>query len=189
MSTFWRVVGSPSAPFVPLVGAAMTYRAFNSIVTNLSAVWGFTDPHHILNDRNARNRLLEGCFDSSIRKAFGGSTVFSLVSLNITAPLTAPSTATVLLKTIASVTLILERLFLKQMSEGGPWPLSNEMVDSVVREFRNSKGRWLMVSHIDGSVDLGNCYKIDAVKEILERATRLARAPIAAEYSRKTSGA
>ncbi|KAI9847553.1 MAG: hypothetical protein M1838_000829 [Thelocarpon superellum] len=188
MSTFWGVVGSNAIPLTPLVGATMTYRAFGSIVTNLSAAWGIPDPHRILCESSARNVILEGFFDKSIWKAkgaFGAWTVLSLVTLNIYGPLLVVPTAVLLLKIIAGVTLIFERLFLEQMVDGGSLPLSTDLIRTVVTKFRHSTGQKLMAGYINGSVDLANTYKKQKIWNVLEQATTLARTQTASEYSKK----
>ncbi|SCO32855.1 uncharacterized protein FFNC_03125 [Fusarium fujikuroi] len=135
MDVFWKAVGTSSIPFIPFVGATALYSAFIKILKIINTIWGIPSCTPLLHDSKVRNLFLQGCFDAS-----AGDILTSkfLVALNFFGPLTATQTFTVILKMIAGIYLLHEKLFwyIKNHPERVVSPAT---IGRMVMEFRRSQ--------------------------------------------------
>jgi hypothetical protein len=181
MGVFWKAVGTSSIPFIPFVGATALYNAFLKILETINAIWGIPSCTPLIHDSKLRNLFLQGCFDASAGNILGSK---FLMTLNFFGPLTAAQTATVVLKMIAGISLIYEKLF---------WYIKNhpdrivspEIIDHIVSEFRKSPGQRNMSDRLTCGIHLGNCYSKAACLAELEGAVEVGRSEMGKEGMRK----
>ncbi|KAH7253079.1 hypothetical protein NW759_013706 [Fusarium solani] len=181
MDVFWKAVGTSSIPFIPFVGATAIYSAFIKILKTINTIWGIPSCTPLLHDSKVRNLFLQGCFDASAGDILGSK---FLMALNFFGPLTAAQTATIILKMIAGITLIYEKLF---------WYIKNHpdrvvspaTIGRMVTEFRRSQGQRNMSARLTFRIHLGNCYDKRACLAELEEAVEAGRSAMGKEGMRK----
>lgn len=181
MDVFWKAVGTSSIPFIPFVGATAIYSAFIKILKTINTIWGIPSCTPLLHDSKVRNLFLQGCFDASAGDILGSK---FLMALNFFGPLTAAQTATIILKMIAGISLIYEKLF---------WYIKNHpdrvvspaTIGRMVTEFRRSQGQRNMSARLTFRIHLGNCYDKSACLAELEEAVEAGRSAMGKEGMRK----
>ncbi|KAF4450003.1 hypothetical protein F53441_6787 [Fusarium austroafricanum] len=181
MDVFWKAVGTSSIPFIPFVGATALYSAFIKILKIINTIWGIPSCTPLLHDSKVRNLFLQGCFDAS-----AGDILTSkfLVALNFFGPLTAAQTSTVILKMIAGISLLYEKLFwyVKNHPERIVSPAT---IGRMVMEFRRSQGQRNMSARLTYRITLANCYDKAACLAELEEAVEAGRSVMGKEGMRK----
>ena len=131
---------------MPFLGATAIYSAFGDILSSINQIWSLKDP----DQRHIRNPILGACFNVSVSQRIG---MQFLCMINILVLVTAPQTAVTILKMIAGVTIIHERLFWEQR-ENESIPLNTSGVEKVIDTFRRSDSRTLVAHQIDGHREL-----------------------------------
>lgn len=181
MDVFWRAVGTSSVPFIPFIGGAALYRAFTKILKTINSVWGIPSCAPLLESSKVRNFFLQGCFDASVGEIL---TSKFMMALNFFGPLTAPQTATIILKMIAGVSLIYEQLFWYAKNHPN-MVLSPFTIEKTVARFRKSSGQKNMSSRLTFCITMGNCYNKEACLAELEEAVEAGRSAMGKEGIRK----
>ncbi|KAM0426009.1 hypothetical protein ACHAPT_008638 [Fusarium lateritium] len=181
MDVFWKAVGTSSIPFIPFVGATALYSAFIKILKTINTIWGIPSCTPLLHDSKVRNLFLQGCFDASAGDILGSK---FLMALNFFGPLTAAQTATIILKMIAGISLIYEKLFW-YVKNHPDRVVSPTTIHRMVAEFRRSAGQKNMSARLTFRVHLGNCYDKAACLAELEEAVDEGRSLKGKEGMRK----
>ncbi|KAM5341869.1 hypothetical protein ACJ41O_014900 [Fusarium nematophilum] len=155
--------------------------AFVKILKTINTIWGIPSCTPLLHDSKVRNLFLQGCFDASAGDILGSK---FLMALNFFGPLTATQTATIILKMIAGVSLIYEKLFwyIKNHPDRVVSPLT---IGRMVTEFRRSQGQRNMSARLTYRIHLGNCYDKAACLAELEEAVEAGRSVMGKEGMRK----
>jgi hypothetical protein len=108
---------------------------------------------------------------------------YMLASYNF-GPLLGSKVAKTILKMIAGLTLIFERLFLIQQKQGeNPEPLTKELIRNEATRFQNSPERKMMNEAIENKIVLSNCYQIAAAKTAVSNAIRAGKSKAGEKFS------
>lgn len=149
----------------------MFVTSFNKILALNINQWGLIDPQGILRQKSTRSRFFEACLKVSAAGRIGTKVG---MSLNFFSVLTTSLITAALLKMVAGLALMFEDLFWKQRAEDG-LRLTVEEVEKVTLRFSTSKWRHDAAAHIDGTIDLSNCYRRQYCKDVLITAVRIAK--------------
>lgn len=181
MRSFWNAVGISSVPFVPFIGAAALYKSFYKILETIDVVWRIPGCRALVQKSKIRNLILQACFDATVMDRVG---VQFLMAINIFGPLSAAQTAGVLLKMIAGITLLYERIFWE--SKDHPKRLMEQSVmESLIRDFQKSKDRVRMSSHLTATITTSNCYSKETCLNELQTAIDEGRSRRGKDFLRK----
>lgn len=181
MSVFWKAVGASSVPFIPFVGATALYSAFVKLIENINAIWGIRTCTRLIQKSGVRNLFLQGCFNASTGDILGAK---FLMALDFLGPLTAVQTATIILKMIAGISLMYEKIFW-EVNKYPEREVSEAMIDRLVTDFRRSRGQKNMSALLSDGITLGNCYKKTECLAQLENAVDEGRSRMGKEFLRK----
>lgn len=158
--------------------------AYKVILGRLSQIWGLkTEPKDLL---LAQDQLwfgfLEATYDETEEGLMFNSAMIATCNFG---PLAASQTAKITLKMIVGMTLIFERLFLKQQKQGeDPEPLTAETIREEARLFQHSLERSRMSNEINRHIVLANCYKEAAAKNAAAKAIDAGKSKVAEKYSK-----
>lgn len=172
-------MAATSIPFVPFVSVAAIYRAFISILSSISKVWGFRGSRGLIDRTWIRNHILEACFDCGIGQTLTAS---FLASLNIFGALTAVQTAILVLEMVGGIAFMHERLYWLQ-KDAGSEVITTEALDNVAKTYRKGAERKVLCAHIEYHVTMANCYNRQHCIDVVGKAISLARDPDHARYT------
>jgi hypothetical protein len=170
-------------PLVPIICMWTLGKAYTVIMHRLTQIWGLkTSPKGLLASKdNLHFGFLEATYDESREGLIFNS---SLLAISNVGPLVGSTTAKITLKMIVGLTLIFERLFLKQQKQGeDAVPLTAEMIREEARKFQRSLERSRMSNAIEKKITLANCYKEASARSAAWEAIDVGKSRDAERYS------
>jgi len=180
---WWRVQQVSKIPIVPIICVWTLGDAYKVILGRLAQIWGLkTTPEGLLTGRDTLQfGFLEATYDESKEGLIFNSALLAAYNFG---PLVASQTAKITLKMIVGMTLIFERLFIKQQKQGeDAKPLTADIIREEAQRFQHSLERSRMSNAINKHIFHANAYKEAAAKNAAAKAIEAGKSREAEKYS------